>query len=352
MKTTILKNVSSLVMFFALAAGTAISYSCTKDDTPADDDNGKTGTETVSVTGVSLDKTTLTLNIGESATLNATVAPSDATNKKVTWTSDKESVATVSDGKVTAVAAGECQITVTTEDGSKTATCAVTVNGGSGSEVSDSWEGTWEVTSTQTVTLDAQANISVSDTPQTFSIAIQKVQLDESTEGYLINGWSKLLDNQGNSSQGLAVEDENGNLVFLSDVPMGSVGTGEDKEDVVATWLPIAKLSDNTYSWITKCEVAMSFAKDGNTATATNASGTLTGGKTFTVCAFDVFGLGNYIYTLFNLPIDLPGGEFSMVKKSDDTTLSSLESMGNAGLSGEKCYTAKLDRRYIISLER
>jgi uncharacterized protein YjdB len=81
------------------------------------------------VTGVSLNKDTLTLYVGGTETLTATVAPSDATNKKVTWTSNDEDVATVSDaGVVTAVALGTATITVKTVDGNQPATCDVTVN--------------------------------------------------------------------------------------------------------------------------------------------------------------------------------------------------------------------------------
>ena len=81
----------------------------------------------VDVTGVTLDKETLALNVGETGNLTATVAPSNATNKNVTWSSSDETVATVNNGVVTAVAAGTTTITVTTEDGNKTATCTVTV---------------------------------------------------------------------------------------------------------------------------------------------------------------------------------------------------------------------------------
>ena len=84
---------------------------------------------TVGVTGVTLNTSTLELIAGDTESLTATVAPSDATNKAVTWTSSKESVATVdANGKVTAVGAGEATITVTTTDGSFTATCTVTVS--------------------------------------------------------------------------------------------------------------------------------------------------------------------------------------------------------------------------------
>ena len=82
----------------------------------------------VAVTGVSLDQSELTMNVGETSTLTATVAPSDAFNKDVTWSSSDEAIATVADGKVTAVAAGTANITVKTDDGSFTASCAVTVN--------------------------------------------------------------------------------------------------------------------------------------------------------------------------------------------------------------------------------
>lgn len=82
----------------------------------------------VPVTGVKLNTETLELFTGNTATLTATVEPDNATKKNVTWSSNAPGVATVdSSGKVTAVAPGTATITVTTEDGNKTATCAVTV---------------------------------------------------------------------------------------------------------------------------------------------------------------------------------------------------------------------------------
>ena len=87
------------------------------------------GTYVVPVTGVSLDESSITLDVGGNQTLTATVTPEDATNKKVRWSSDNEAVATVSeDGVVTAVAGGTAVITATTHDGLFTATCTVTVN--------------------------------------------------------------------------------------------------------------------------------------------------------------------------------------------------------------------------------
>ncbi len=82
----------------------------------------------VSVTGVSLNKTSTTLTVDTTETLTATVSPDDATDKSVSWSSDNTAVATVTDGVVTAVAPGTANITVTTTDGNKQATCAVTVS--------------------------------------------------------------------------------------------------------------------------------------------------------------------------------------------------------------------------------
>ena len=84
-------------------------------------------TDLVPVTGVTLSQTELSLEKGETADLTATVSPADATNQKVTWSSNNTTVATVENGKVTAVSGGKATISVTTEDGNHTATCEVTV---------------------------------------------------------------------------------------------------------------------------------------------------------------------------------------------------------------------------------
>ena len=81
----------------------------------------------VHATGVTLDKTSASVKQGKTITLTATVEPADAVNKNVTWSSNDASVATVNNGVVTGVATGNAKITVTTEDGSHTASCTVTV---------------------------------------------------------------------------------------------------------------------------------------------------------------------------------------------------------------------------------
>lgn len=87
-----------------------------------------TVTAPVAAGSVTLDKTSASVKQGKCITLTATVAPENATNKNVTWSSDNESVATVNNkGVVTGVAPGSAQITAKTVDGSHTASCTVTV---------------------------------------------------------------------------------------------------------------------------------------------------------------------------------------------------------------------------------
>src|SRR5690606_12937353 len=83
----------------------------------------------VKVEEVSLDRETLQLNIGDAYQLTATITPAEAANKNVTWTSSDDGIAAVDHtGKVTAIAEGTAVITVTTEDGNKTAASVVTIS--------------------------------------------------------------------------------------------------------------------------------------------------------------------------------------------------------------------------------
>ena len=107
--------------------------------------NGSGGT-TVAVSSVSLNKSTLSLTAGASETLTATVLPSNATDKTVTWTVSPSGYATVSGGRVTASKAGSC--TVTASAGGKSAACAITVTASS--------------TAGRELTIDTAANAGVS----------------------------------------------------------------------------------------------------------------------------------------------------------------------------------------------
>ncbi|HIV00205.1 MAG TPA: InlB B-repeat-containing protein, partial [Candidatus Stercoripulliclostridium merdipullorum] len=81
------------------------------------------------VTGVTLNKNSLTMTVGEVASLWATVSPANASNNGVLWSSDNHNVVTVSGGRLIAEGKGEANVTVTTLDGAYTAVCTVTVTG-------------------------------------------------------------------------------------------------------------------------------------------------------------------------------------------------------------------------------
>ena len=133
----------------------------------------------VPVTSVSLNKTTLELTEGDTETLTATVAPSDATNQNVTWESSDTSVATVdATGKVTAVAPGTATITVTTVDGGKTATCAVTVN-----------------PVQYTVTVQTDGNGSASASPASAPAETTVTLTADPDSGYHFDGWEVVSGN-------------------------------------------------------------------------------------------------------------------------------------------------------------
>ncbi|MDR1983721.1 MAG: Ig-like domain-containing protein [Prevotellaceae bacterium] len=110
------------------SAGTAII-------TVTTDDGGKTATCTVTVvtipiavTGVSITPNSTSIEINKTTQLIATISPADATNKNISWKIDNAAVATIdANGLVTGKSAGTAIITVTTNDGGKTATCTVTV---------------------------------------------------------------------------------------------------------------------------------------------------------------------------------------------------------------------------------
>ena len=112
-------------LIYVLAA-LSLLFACMPEEINSGDKNGHDGS--VHVTGISLDRPTVTIKEGESVMLIPTVTPDNATNKAVTWSTSSEAVATVdNNGKVTGVKAGSATITAFTEDGGKKATCALSV---------------------------------------------------------------------------------------------------------------------------------------------------------------------------------------------------------------------------------
>jgi uncharacterized protein YjdB len=126
--STVFENVNLSAATLHVPSGTKAAYETAdvwKDFGTIVED---VSTATVSVTGVSLNASTQSLTVGQTVQLTASVSPTNATNKNVTWSSSNTSVAEVNaSGLVTAKAAGTATITATTADSGKTASCAVTV---------------------------------------------------------------------------------------------------------------------------------------------------------------------------------------------------------------------------------
>lgn len=119
---------------------------------------------TIAVTGVSLNAPSLNLTIGGTSNLTATISPTNATNKTISWASNASTVASVdASGKVTANATGNATITVTTADGSKTATCAVAVSASPGAGNGDG------LTASYYNTIDLSGSIAVTRTDPTIN---------------------------------------------------------------------------------------------------------------------------------------------------------------------------------------
>jgi hypothetical protein len=125
MKITFMINLTRKILSLALTlcvlGGSLYLSSCNKDEgvNPA----------TKVVTGVTISAASVSVNSGATTQLTATIVPADATNQKVTWTSSNNAIATVSaSGLVTGVASGIATITVTTDDGGKTATSKINVD--------------------------------------------------------------------------------------------------------------------------------------------------------------------------------------------------------------------------------
>jgi hypothetical protein len=128
-----MKAAKRIVVWGALLTAEALFWACPPNSLLSDLQQKVNETQVgVPVTGVSLSPMTLNLLVGGTqATLTATIAPANATNQNVTWSSTATGVATVSAGVVSPVSVGTSTIKVTTADGGKTATCAVTVSSSS-----------------------------------------------------------------------------------------------------------------------------------------------------------------------------------------------------------------------------
>ncbi|GAF05697.1 endoglucanase E-4 precursor [Saccharicrinis fermentans DSM 9555 = JCM 21142] len=135
--------------------------------------------EDVDVTGVTISPSALTINKGQTGTLTASVLPTNATNKSLTWSTSNEGIATVTtSGVVTAIAEGSATITATSVDGNFEAVCTVTV--------------TDIVLPTYTLSTDTlgKGSISISPTADVYDEGTVVTLTAQAEAGYTFSAWT------------------------------------------------------------------------------------------------------------------------------------------------------------------
>jgi len=167
------------------------------------------GGANVPVSSIALDKTSAAIGTGAVETLTATILPSNAANKNVTWSTSNASVATVSgtglNATVTGVAAGTATITVRTNDGGKTAACTVTVTAGGRVPVSS-------------ISLNKASTTVRTDTPETLVATV----LPSDATNKNVTWWSSNTD-IATVSNGVVTGEANGAAVITATTQDGGL---------------------------------------------------------------------------------------------------------------------------------
>ena len=167
----------------------------------------------IAVTGVSLNKNETTMTIGNTEKLTATINPSNATNKAVTWESTNTNVATVdSTGKITAVGVGEATIRVTTIDGEYISECRITVNGG------EEPEKPYEIiVDSQLQSNNTEATIKITIAGDSSKINIIKIGKGSLNIDYFKNNGGQILDINNNIAQ-IKVTENSIYTIYIEDI--------------------------------------------------------------------------------------------------------------------------------------
>lgn len=169
--------------------------------------------ETVNVESVSLNKSETTITIGNTEKLTATINPSNATNKAVTWESDEPSIADVDNtGKITAVGVGEATIRVTTIDGEYISECRITVNGG------EEPEKPYEIiVDSQLQSNNTEATIKITIAGDSSKINIIKIGKGSLNIDYFKNNGGQILDINNNIAQ-IKVTENSIYTIYIEDI--------------------------------------------------------------------------------------------------------------------------------------
>jgi uncharacterized protein YjdB len=213
----------------------------------------------VPVTGVTVSPTSASLLVGSTQSLVATIAPANATNNTVNWTSSNTSVATVnSNGLVTAVAAGSAIITVTTADGNRTASSSITVttSGGNSSNIAlTGIASAWTDLTSSTANTTKMARAGINDNNTSVDVVLPDVSLEGNWQAAgIVWSTSQSGITSVNYYNGNHINDGFDNGSFTANAKLQTSGDGTTWTDVngwtVAPAYPYsAAASDQVYSF-------------------------------------------------------------------------------------------------------
>ncbi len=220
---------------------------------------------TVDVTSVSLNKTSASVAVGGTVTLTATVAPSNATNKTITWSSSNPSVASVNNGVVTALSAGTTTIKATSNNG-KTATATVTVTA---SNVTNLKNTSALATASVVVNNKATINCSASGGTSPYQYAVYQKKSTESS--------------------------------YTLVKSLNTTKTATFTPSTTGTYNIRTKVKDNDGTWAVK-DLTLTVTKEGNTSLAnktTVSSTSISPGDSVTVTGAASGGTSPYQYVFY-----------------------------------------------------
>lgn len=243
-----------------------------------------TGTVIYKVTSVSLNKDSLTLDVGGSETLTATITPDNATDQNVTWSSNNQNVATVENGKVTAVGAGSTTIKATVDG--KSAECSVTVN----------------AVQTYTVTLETNGGTINSGEVTSYTYGVgATLPTDVTRSGYKFAGWYDNAELNGSPVTAISTTDTGDKTYYakwlstdagVASVSVNGVTGNISGEQITVTLPPNSALPDGTD------DITITTAAGAAYSNLTISAGTGSVTYTFTVTAEDGTTTANYTVTV------------------------------------------------------
>jgi parallel beta-helix repeat protein len=268
---------------------------------------------TVAVTGVSLNKTSVSLIVGDAETLIQTITPANATNKAVSWSSSNPDVATVSNsGLVTGLSVGTATITVITVDGNRTAICNVNINPVPVKSVSVKPSSNLVVGGTETlfVVIDPPNATNKSVTWHSDNIAVATVSTNGIVSVVSVGSATITVATVDGNKTALCNVTVGNSAVAVIDISLNKSSTSldvGDTETLIATISP-SIATDQNVTWYSNNTSVATVSPNGTVTALTAGTATITvetddGGKTAS-CVVTVISWDVYDETTWNVVVN------------------------------------------------